>query len=128
MIGFQGIHVAKVDPGRAAPKGTVMHHKHATIADGLVMDAHTLISHVGLASRPARIMHLARGKLRAINDPSLPEHLIGRGPVWVKRRNTRCEQMFSAVHPTTDIAQQVGMSVRCQKPTNQVVRQGRSAV
>ena len=24
---------------------------------------------------------------------------------WVKRRNARCEQMFSAVHPTTDIAQ-----------------------
>src|SRR5438477_13218661 len=23
---------------------------------------------------------------------------------WVKRRNTRGEQMFSAVHPTTDIA------------------------
>ena len=24
---------------------------------------------------------------------------------WVKPGNTRCEQMFSAVHPTTDIAQ-----------------------
>jgi hypothetical protein len=28
------------------------------------------------------------------------------GPGWVKRRNTRCEQMFSALAPTTDIAQQ----------------------
>jgi hypothetical protein len=27
------------------------------------------------------------------------------GLLWVKRRNTRCEQMFSALAPTTDIAQ-----------------------
>jgi hypothetical protein len=32
-------------------------------------------------------------------------------PGWVKRRNARREQMFSAVHPTTDIAQK-GRHVR----------------
>ena len=31
--------------------------------------------------------------------------------MWVKLGNTQCEQMFSAVHPTTDIAQK-GRHVR----------------
>ena len=30
----------------------------------------------------------------------------GRCRIWVKRRNTRCEQMSSALAPTPDIAQQ----------------------
>jgi hypothetical protein len=34
---------------------------------------------------------------------------------WVKRRNTRGEQMFSALPPKPDIAHAVGMSETCHK-------------
>ena len=36
----------------------------------------------------------------------------------VKTGKARLEQMFSAVHPTTDISRYFGMSVSCQKATS----------
>ena len=73
MIRFQGIHIAKVDPGCAAAEGTVMHHKGGTISNGLVVDAHTLIGHEWHSLPPippstAFSVH----KIRAVNERQCP--------------------------------------------------------
>src|SRR4030088_2941957 len=52
-------------------------------------------------------LHMAR-----MSHQQLGQDQWLRCPSWVKRRNTRCEQMFSALLPTTDILNRVGVSVR----------------
>ncbi len=51
-----------------------------------------------------------------LNGPPRP-HRGSQRLKWVKTGKAQCEQMFSAVHPTTDIAKILRLSVSCQEQT-----------
>jgi hypothetical protein len=40
---------------------------------------------------------------RPVSAVDLNCYASSRGPQWAKRRNTHCEQMFSALHPKADV-------------------------